>query len=197
MTDKKSNDSRRKLLKSIAAGSGAVVAGKSLPESWTKPIVDSVMLPAHAETTNDNASAAVLTNKSFYTAPTYTDGSLQEPSNPLFDALIPTAMAGTDAPLGMLITLSEVGGKVIAESEHFDRNQTARFIGENISTDDGAPATDLRRVGCRPGSHDDIRIVGYTFNASSVTVNITTSNNDTIIQTVQLGTGTLTETCER
>ncbi len=29
MTDKKSNDSRRKLLKSIAAGSGAVVAGKS------------------------------------------------------------------------------------------------------------------------------------------------------------------------
>ncbi len=51
MTDKKSNDSRRKLLKSIAAGSGAVVAGKSLPESWAKPVVDSVMLPAHAETT--------------------------------------------------------------------------------------------------------------------------------------------------
>ncbi len=33
MTDKKSNDSRRKLLKSIAAGSGAVVAGKSLPDA--------------------------------------------------------------------------------------------------------------------------------------------------------------------
>ena len=53
MTDKKSNDSRRKLLKSIAAGSGAVVAGKALPESWSKPIVDSVVLPAHAETTDD------------------------------------------------------------------------------------------------------------------------------------------------
>ncbi len=48
MTDK--NTSRRKLLKSIAAGSGAVVAGKSLPESWRKPVVDSVVLPAHAET---------------------------------------------------------------------------------------------------------------------------------------------------
>jgi hypothetical protein len=45
-----SDQSRRKLLKSIAAGSGAVIAGKSLPESWTKPVVDSVMLPAHAET---------------------------------------------------------------------------------------------------------------------------------------------------
>ena len=50
MTDKKSSESRRKLLKSIAAGSGAIVAGKSLPESWKRPVVDSVMLPAHAQT---------------------------------------------------------------------------------------------------------------------------------------------------
>ncbi len=48
MTEKKTADSRRKALKSIAAGTGAVVAGKSLPESWAKPIVDSVILPAHA-----------------------------------------------------------------------------------------------------------------------------------------------------
>ncbi len=46
----KKNDSRRKLLKSIAAGSGAVVAGKTLPDAWTKPVVDSVLLPAHAST---------------------------------------------------------------------------------------------------------------------------------------------------
>ena len=44
------NENRRKLLKSIAAGSGAVIAGKSLPESWSKPVVDSVMLPVHAQT---------------------------------------------------------------------------------------------------------------------------------------------------
>ena len=50
MTDKKSSESRRKLLKSVAAGSGAIVAGKSLPESWSRPVVDSVMLPAHAQT---------------------------------------------------------------------------------------------------------------------------------------------------
>lgn len=45
-----SDKSRRKLLKSIASGTGAIVAGKSLPETWSRPIVDSVMLPAHAET---------------------------------------------------------------------------------------------------------------------------------------------------
>jgi hypothetical protein len=50
MTDKKSDESRRKLLKSIAAGSGAIVAGKSLPDSWSKPVVDSVLLPVHAQT---------------------------------------------------------------------------------------------------------------------------------------------------
>lgn len=50
MTDKKSSESRRKLLKSIAAGSGAVIAGKSLPETWSRPVVDSVILPSHAQT---------------------------------------------------------------------------------------------------------------------------------------------------
>ena len=50
MNNDKSNESRRKLLKTIAAGSGAIVAGKSLPGSWSKPVVDSVILPAHAQT---------------------------------------------------------------------------------------------------------------------------------------------------
>jgi hypothetical protein len=47
-----SDQSRRKILKSIAAGSGAIVAGKSLPESWSRPVVDSVLLPAHAQTSD-------------------------------------------------------------------------------------------------------------------------------------------------
>lgn len=46
------SNSRRKLLKSIAAGSGAIIAGKSLPEKWSRPVVDSVLLPAHALTSN-------------------------------------------------------------------------------------------------------------------------------------------------
>ncbi len=60
MTDKKSNERRRKLLKSIAAGSGVIVAGKSLPESWSRPIVDSVMLPAHAQTSLTSTHALFL-----------------------------------------------------------------------------------------------------------------------------------------
>ena len=54
-----SNEKRRKLLKSIAAGSGAVIAGKSLPGSWSRPVVDAVTLPAHAQTSGGNFTGAL------------------------------------------------------------------------------------------------------------------------------------------
>ncbi|MGV6826077.1 MAG: hypothetical protein ACWA5Q_03795 [bacterium] len=50
MSDANKSEKRRKLLKSLAAGSGAVIAGKSLPDQWTRPVVDSVLLPSHAQT---------------------------------------------------------------------------------------------------------------------------------------------------
>lgn len=56
----KSSESRRKLLKSIAAGSGAVIAGKSLPENWSKPVVDSVLLPIHAQTTATTCTITMI-----------------------------------------------------------------------------------------------------------------------------------------
>lgn len=43
--------SRRKLLRTLAAGGGAAVAFKSLPETWSQPVVHTVFLPAHAQTT--------------------------------------------------------------------------------------------------------------------------------------------------
>ncbi len=49
-TKQNTDGSRRKLLKSVAAGSGAILAGKSLPDKWASPVVNSVILPAHAQT---------------------------------------------------------------------------------------------------------------------------------------------------
>lgn len=51
----KKGNARRKLLKGIAAGSGALLAGKNLPDTWNRPVVDAVMLPAHAQTSGDYA----------------------------------------------------------------------------------------------------------------------------------------------
>ena len=52
-------ESRRKLLKSITAGAGAIAAGKSIPESWSRPLVQSVILPAHAATSMRSFSGPV------------------------------------------------------------------------------------------------------------------------------------------
>jgi len=53
---KKDTSTRRKALKVMAAGSGAIIAGKSMPESWSKPVIDTVLLPTHAATTDDTGS---------------------------------------------------------------------------------------------------------------------------------------------
>lgn len=45
------SSSRRKLLRTLAAGGGVAVAFKSLPETWSQPVVDTVLLPVHAQTT--------------------------------------------------------------------------------------------------------------------------------------------------
>jgi hypothetical protein len=50
MKNTKLSERRRKLLKTITVGSGAVVSTQVLPEHWVKPIVNSVLLPVHAQT---------------------------------------------------------------------------------------------------------------------------------------------------
>jgi len=50
---KKVETARRKLLKTVMIGSGAITAGKLMPTQWTRPVVASVMLPAHARSTTD------------------------------------------------------------------------------------------------------------------------------------------------
>jgi hypothetical protein len=51
MSDKKAENSRRKLLKTAVVGGGIIGASKAMPEKWSKPVVDSVLIPAHAATT--------------------------------------------------------------------------------------------------------------------------------------------------
>ena len=50
-TEKTNNKkSRRNILKKLAVGG---IAGAALPTQWSRPVVDSVMLPAHAQTSDD------------------------------------------------------------------------------------------------------------------------------------------------
>ncbi len=50
-------ESRRRALKSTLIG-GAVISTSAAPDKWKKPILDSVMLPAHATTTDETGSGS-------------------------------------------------------------------------------------------------------------------------------------------
>lgn len=45
-----SSEQRRESLRRILAGGGIVIGADSLPSKWGKPLIDSVVLPAHAAT---------------------------------------------------------------------------------------------------------------------------------------------------
>ncbi len=61
-TAKLESRSRRRLLHAISTGGAAVAAHKILPEKWTKPIIDSVILPAHAQPSIGRANG-IFTNQ--------------------------------------------------------------------------------------------------------------------------------------
>jgi len=63
---KKSNDvaienlTRRKVVKSLAAGAGALAAYHTLPVNWSTPIIEQVFLPAHAQTSGEVEGAGPI-----------------------------------------------------------------------------------------------------------------------------------------
>ncbi|MFT5114826.1 MAG: hypothetical protein ACI8P9_004168 [Parasphingorhabdus sp.] len=52
--DEKSSSRRRALATTVVASS-ALLAGRALPKEWVTPMVESVLLPAHAQTTSEDA----------------------------------------------------------------------------------------------------------------------------------------------
>jgi len=62
------NSSRRKALKKIAAG-GAVAGLLALSGKWSKPVVDSIILPAHAQATNAEGPAGTTSTTTTTVAP--------------------------------------------------------------------------------------------------------------------------------
>ncbi len=44
------NQARRKTIKKLVIGAGALAGYSMLPEQWTKPVIEQIILPAHAQT---------------------------------------------------------------------------------------------------------------------------------------------------
>ncbi len=54
--DKKEN--RRKVLRNTLIGGAVISTGSAVPGKWRKPALEAVILPAHAETTDDTDSGS-------------------------------------------------------------------------------------------------------------------------------------------
>lgn len=84
---------RRRLLKALGGAGGTIAAGKVLPEKWTRPVVESVLLPAHAQATGQNP----VLNFAGSVTPGASAGPGPSTANKVLDFLIPPAHA-TFAP---------------------------------------------------------------------------------------------------
>lgn len=65
------NEDRRVAIKKIAAGVGVLAGCSVLPEKWTKPVIGSIALPAHAATSGPvatDAAPATSSSKGGYNA---------------------------------------------------------------------------------------------------------------------------------
>jgi len=96
---------RRRLLKALAGGSGAVVVSGSLPQRWGRPHVQSVVLPAHADATPGGVYldlGVVLANGLGEVEPS------RSPIRQLVDGLVPSAVAGGLEQAAVCVT--DLGG---------------------------------------------------------------------------------------
>ena len=87
---------RRKLLK-LAATGGTAASVTAYSGNWARPVIDSVMLPAHATTTDDSGSFGSGTElRSFWGATTINSPTTALDSDGILDQVIGQAYAGTD-----------------------------------------------------------------------------------------------------
>ncbi len=89
-------DQRRKLLKALTLGGGAAGVA-SLPGTWTRPVVDSVSLPAHAVTTGPGLFGSISAPGNVMVPDPVQDGFVDAA---LLSQLIGAAQAGEPTQVG-------------------------------------------------------------------------------------------------
>lgn len=100
------NKGRRTALRKLLVGVGALTAYQVLPTKWTKPIIDQIVLPAHAGTSgvslNDPCSVSLTKGtRSSSSVTVRVDGFVTPPT-----ANLATAIVATPAGAGSQVTVN-------------------------------------------------------------------------------------------
>lgn len=125
--DRSARNKRRKLLKTIAAGTGAVAAGKSLPENWSRPVVDAVVLPGHAQT----SSRVYAANLTVLLGSTEATSRMAGNGRGLLDVLVPGANAQAPQPPTEYLCITAYGNSFDARfARQYSVNDINEYRGE-------------------------------------------------------------------
>ena len=97
--------SRRRLIQVMVAG-GVVATAKTVPNSWSRPVVNSVVLPAHAETSGglinlgNNGNFFVMNTQDLERTESLLASGIGQGWDAIYKALVEEAAAGSDGIVG-------------------------------------------------------------------------------------------------
>ena len=114
---------RRRLLKALAGAGGVFATGALLPERWTRPVVESIIVPAHAQATGVLAQSYAGSNF----APPGPAPASRALGKRLLNTIIPAASAGEngESPVTVCLDLSADSVEVlIADCEGFTNRES-------------------------------------------------------------------------
>ena len=119
---------RRKLLKSVVAGGGAATVASMMPDKWARPVVDSVMLPSHAQTSLLGRGAFVSSGQRGM-VDQETEMASQGFSEELLEFFAPAAHAGNGGiPEEVRLNANDSGPSILCG----DRNGSSEMISVQI-----------------------------------------------------------------
>ncbi|MDH3378768.1 MAG: hypothetical protein OEQ39_17730 [Gammaproteobacteria bacterium] len=175
--DKKYTNSRRRALKSMMAGGAAATGAGLLQKEWAKPVVDSVVLPAHAQTTEPLIGGFLTSASMAYSATSFFDagnvsGSLTPANSPeSVNLLDPLNFYSYQLTPSISVAPGTVG------NFNLTMNESAFAGGDDTNF---TPATE--NVGAMPdGSVVFSTIAAGVDNATSVTWEVTLTPDDPAI----------------
>lgn len=176
---------RRKLLKSAVAGGGAVTVAKMLPDQWARPVVDTVMLPSHAQTSPPAESpfGPFISNGPIASADSAIQMAEQGFSEELLEFFTPAANAGLiNASDVMRLTANESGDSVICS----DWNASTNTTQVTVSIDNTTPPSFVANCSLGP-----LNVTGgvYVEGVWRVSVMSYLANSSTTVDLVPGGLG--------
>ncbi len=161
------SNARRKALKTILSGVGALAAYNSFPTNWSKPIIEQVFLPAHAATSG--AGPLALSNRLWATTlggdqtstqiPIIVSGRVTPPGSSLLATIVATPEGGGNEVT--LTTLTDANGNYVEWLTITGGPGITRInISSTVEGVDGVALTSIWVTDCRmPGDEVDLRIV--------------------------------------